>query len=166
MNRNDIIDLLTVIAAGDRRTIGTADIDFWHTIVADVPKDLALEAVKRHFRERPGVWLEPGHIVQGARTIHNERLQRESDEMREARQAALDARLAEVIVEVADTTAIPDKFDPAKFKRREPNPLTVSCGYCRAGIGNRCTSGGLTMQAFHDRRIQLAEQFTQQREAK
>ncbi len=150
MNRNDIIDLLTVIAAGDRRTVGNTDVDFWANIVGDIPKDLALEAVRRHFRERPGVWLEPGHIVQCAREIHRERLQRESDEMREARQAALDARLAELEVESPPVTFARDLPDnPTK------GPRWVRCQYCHAHPGESCVNRGrpeLTLAGFHPAR--------------
>lgn len=150
MNRNEIIDLLTVIAAGDRRTVGKTDVDFWLTVVGDVPKDLALEAVRRHFRERPGVWLEPGHIVQGAREIQRERLLRESDEMREARQAVLDARLAELELDappVAYNHNLPD--NPTK------GPLWVRCPWCRARPGEPCANRGrpeLKLAGFHPAR--------------
>lgn len=153
MNRDDIIDLLTAIAAGDRRTVGNADVEFWQAIVSDVPKDLALEAVRNHFRERPGVWLEPGHIVQGARDIQRERLQRETDEMRTARQAALDARIAELEV----TT------DPVVYLRDLPDnpgrgPRWVRCPYCRANPGEPCQNRGrpeLKLAGFHPTRAAL-----------
>lgn len=150
MNRNEIIDLLTVIAAGDRRTVGNADVEFWSGIVADVPKELALEAVRRHFRERPGVWIEPGHIVQGAREIHREQLQHESDEMRNARQAALDARLAELEVDAPPAVFARDLPDnPAK------GPRWVRCPYCHAHPGETCINRGrpeLTLAGFHPAR--------------
>lgn len=76
MNRDDVIDLLTVITAGDHRTVGDSDITFWLEIVGDLQKDLAMQAVRDHFRTKPGVWLEPGHIVARAREIHRDMLDR------------------------------------------------------------------------------------------
>lgn len=67
MKRDDIIDVLTAVAAGDRRTVGEADVTMWGQVINDgtrITKDEALIAVVAHFRERPGVWLEPGHIVE------------------------------------------------------------------------------------------------------
>jgi hypothetical protein len=80
MNRNDVIDVLTVITAGDgRREPGPSDIEFWCEIIGDLSKDLAMQAVKDHFRTKPGVWLEPGHIVARAREIRRDMLDREPD---------------------------------------------------------------------------------------
>lgn len=76
MNRNDMIDLLTAIAAGDRRQIGEADIAAWTPVIGELGRDECLAAVVVHRRERPGVWLEPGHllaIVRAARTTQGSR---------------------------------------------------------------------------------------------
>ena len=107
----------------------------------------------------------PADVLNAARRLRRERFERQPLEDIEAANDTLDAKLAPLIVELAEYKTVPDKFDPAKFRRREPNPLTVSCAYCRAGIGSRCTSGGKTMQAFHDRRIHLAEEFIEERKA-
>lgn len=58
--------LLKVVAAKDRRTVGRADIDFWYFAAqqAGWPSfKFAVAAIVRHTNERPGVWLEPGHIT-------------------------------------------------------------------------------------------------------
>lgn len=78
MTRDDVIDILTVVAASDRRTVGQADVDVWQAIIGDLFKDLALQAVRDHMRDRPGVWLEPGHVYQRARAIHRDELDRTS----------------------------------------------------------------------------------------
>ena len=64
MNRDDVIDVLTAVSAADRRTVGQADVDVWQAVIGDLPKDLAFQAVRDHLREKPGVWLEPGHIYE------------------------------------------------------------------------------------------------------
>src|ERR1700752_1667575 len=93
MNRDKVIDVLTVVAATDRRTVGEADVTMWTAVMGHLPKDLALQAVVDHFREKPGVWLEPGHVVAAARAISRDRIMRLSDEQRKAREDALDAEL-------------------------------------------------------------------------
>lgn len=69
MNRNETIDVLSVVAAATRRTVGESDVEIWHGIIGELTKDLALQAVHRHLRDCPGVWLEPGHVYQKAREI-------------------------------------------------------------------------------------------------
>lgn len=76
MNRNDVIDVLTAVAAGTRRTVGNADVEIWGSVIGHLDKQLALEAVAIHFREAPGVWLEPGHVIANARAIVRDRQQR------------------------------------------------------------------------------------------
>ena len=60
MNRNDVIDVLTAVAAGDRRTIGEADVTFWCAVIGDdtrVTKNEALRAVvARHESCPQGAW--------------------------------------------------------------------------------------------------------------
>ena len=69
MTHDDIIDLLSYAAAFDRRTVGKFDVLAWYDLIGDLPKDLALQAARDHYREQPGVWLEPGHIVAGVEAI-------------------------------------------------------------------------------------------------
>lgn len=76
MNHHDIIDLLTAVRAGDNRTVGHGDVEMWHAVIADIPKDFALAAVIAHRRDRPGVWLEPGHIAERWASHRRDRVQR------------------------------------------------------------------------------------------
>lgn len=159
MNRDEMVDVLTAIAVGDRRTVGRTDVDFWWTVIGDLPKDLALRAVREHFRERPGVWLEPGHIMERVRAIRREELEREPDAAREARQDALEAKVAKDVAELAASKGIPG---PVKFTRREANALLVKCDWCKAGIGTACTIPGsrdlLTKGGgFHPARVEAAK---------
>lgn len=98
MNRNDMIDLLTAVAAGDRRQVGEADITAWTAVIGDLGRDEALAAVVVHRRERPGVWLEPGHllaIVRAARIDQGKR-----DDAAAARAVLADPRLVPMPEEV------------------------------------------------------------------
>jgi hypothetical protein len=106
VNRNDVIDVLSAIAAVDRRTVGESDVFMWHQIIGHLDKQLALRAVVDHFREQPGVWLEPGHIVAGVRAIKRDRYERETLEERNVRLDELDERLKSRIVEVAEIRSI------------------------------------------------------------
>ena len=92
MNKSETARLLAAVQAGDRRTVGEADVELWSRVVSDVPLQFGLEAVVAHFRENAGVWLEPGHIWARWRDYRRELLAREDDAAREARQAALETR--------------------------------------------------------------------------
>jgi hypothetical protein len=139
VTRNDVIDVLTAVAAADRRTVGEADVDVWQAIIGDLPRDLALKAVRDHLRDQPGVWLEPGHIHQRVRAHVRDQLEREPDEYREARQDALAAKVAEAVTAIAEAKA---SF-PQKITRPKVNALTVPCPYCKAGIGRLCTNDAM-----------------------
>lgn len=141
MNRNDVIDVLSVVAAATRRTIGETDVEIWHGIIGGDDKQLAMRAVREHLRDQPGVWLEPGHVHQRVRAIVRDQLEREPDHDREARQAALDSRFADQVREIAASKALPT-FERASL-RAGPNALEVACPFCRAGVGRPCTLGAL-----------------------
>jgi hypothetical protein len=64
---DDMVDLLTYIAAADRRTVGTTDVRVWLDAARDgewPSIEFAYRAVVRHRNEQPGRWLEPGHVTQ------------------------------------------------------------------------------------------------------
>lgn len=164
MTPDDVIDVLSAVAAVDRRTVGEADVIMWHQIIGHLPKDLALQAVVDHFREHPGVWLEPGHIVAGVRAIRHDRFQRQSLDEIEAYNDEMDARLSPKIAELADRKTIPD--DDLKFTRPNVNPLRVPCPYCHATPGRWCAtqSTGQPMrhgQGYHPSHIAAAAQAAQ-----
>jgi hypothetical protein len=61
-----MVDVLTVVSVNDKRTIGKPDVEWWLALADDgnwPSKEFALAAVIRHANDRPGVWLEPGHIT-------------------------------------------------------------------------------------------------------
>lgn len=61
---DDAIDLLTLAAAYDRRTIGQGDVHAWHDAAtrAGWTRDAAFEAVKAHYATSTA-WLMPGHVT-------------------------------------------------------------------------------------------------------
>jgi hypothetical protein len=63
---DETVDLLKVVTAKDRRTIGEGDIQLWLAVAgrAGWPSlSFAIAAVVEHTNDAPGVWLEPGHIT-------------------------------------------------------------------------------------------------------
>lgn len=156
MNRNDVIDVLSVVAAATRRSVGETDVDVWQAVIGDLSKDQCLLAVRDHLRERPGVWLEPGHIVERVKAKRRDELDRESDEQRDARQKALERKVADDVAELAAQKAIPG---PDKYSRPKANPLMVRCPWCHSGEGTRCIIPRTTMvtKEFHPSRIEAAE---------
>lgn len=64
MNRDDMIDVLSAVAARTTAPSATPTSKSGCKSCGDVPKEFALEAVLEHLRDKPGVWLEPGHIYQ------------------------------------------------------------------------------------------------------
>ena len=74
MNRSEVAQLLTKIAAFDRRTIGEADVLAWHEVVGDLPLKAALEAVTDYFRDTRE-WCMPSDIVSRVKAIRKKRLE-------------------------------------------------------------------------------------------
>lgn len=73
MTPEQVVDLLSAIAARDRRTVGKADVIAWHTDVGDLPFDDALTAVSVHFRESTD-WMLPAHLRRIVHRIRADRL--------------------------------------------------------------------------------------------
>lgn len=59
-----MVTLLAKIQLGDNRQVDELTIQYWLDTVGDLPLDTALAALKRFRRERPGVYLEPGHLLE------------------------------------------------------------------------------------------------------
>lgn len=145
MNRDELIDVLTVVAGAYNRTIGETDIQVWGPVLADVPKAHALEAVRQHLRECPGVWLEPGHIYQRWKAFRRdqsekEHTQRVLEEGRAARNLALEQANRDHIARLTELLGRPDYTRPSRSQ--DFNPLSVPCPYeaCRASVGYVCTN--------------------------
>jgi hypothetical protein len=76
LTRDDVIDVLTAIAAADRRTVGEADVDLWSAALnaAGVASRAdAIQAVVGHFAES-SEWLMPAHVVRGVKAIRKARV--------------------------------------------------------------------------------------------
>lgn len=82
MDRGDVVDLLTIVQMGDRRTIGDPDISFWLGMLGPYDREECCDAIEAHRREQPGVWLEPGHVIGRVRAMHRDRLDRMDPEER------------------------------------------------------------------------------------
>ena len=152
MNRDDVIDVLSVIAAADRRTVGDADVVVWQGVIGDLPREFAMRAVRDHLRDQPGVWLEPGHVYQRARAMMRDELAREPDAFREARQAILDAKAAPDPPEAPFT-------GPVKHQRPQCNWLSVRCPHCNAAPLKHCVVPGTTRRphgGVHPARLEAA----------
>lgn len=72
MNRSETAQLLTAMAAFDRRTLGDADVIAWQVLMADVNLQDGLEAVQRWYAEHTE-WMMPAHVRRLVRDIVNER---------------------------------------------------------------------------------------------
>jgi hypothetical protein len=171
VNRQDIIDILSVVRVVDHRTIGEVDVIVWFDTIGDLAKDDALQAVRAHFREQPGVWLEPGHVVTGVRAIQRDRYDRQSEAERAEREAICDAKVAGWAAELEAATAIPDDGKPIRYTRPSTTndpavaaraaALKVSCPHCHANIGQPCHNSATgtrlkELPAHHDR-VAVAE---------
>lgn len=117
-----------------------------------------LAAVTAYYTDTPdGRTMQVADLIRHARAIRRERAERESDRMRDARQAQIDARVAEHVAEI--TQILDAKYERAS-KRHGVNPLSVRCAWCHASPGDRCviprTSQALK-DGFHPSRVEAAE---------
>lgn len=74
MTPEQVVDLLTLIAARDRRTLGKTDVTVWAFDIGDLDYDDACRAVADHFREEPDTWLMAGHVRKRVQAIREARL--------------------------------------------------------------------------------------------
>lgn len=74
MNHDEMVDLLTLIAARDNRNVGQTTVAVWLEDIGDLAFTDAREAVAAHFREEPGVWLMAAHVRQRVKKIRATRL--------------------------------------------------------------------------------------------
>jgi hypothetical protein len=105
MTPDEVGYLVARISSFDRRKIDPMQVAAWATVLEKVPYGFGVKAVQRHFADNPGVYLEVGHIIQGARKIFDEEkrekvkaVQRNSDEIRAA---ALERKAADAGTVVA-----------------------------------------------------------------
>lgn len=72
MNHSETAQLLTAMAAFDRRTIGDADVIAWQALLAEVAYADGLEAVKSWYAEHTD-WIMPAHVRQAVAAIVKKR---------------------------------------------------------------------------------------------
>ena len=138
MNRNEVIDLLSIVQAFDKRTVGEPDVIAWEDSARRCRWTYveAAEAVKDYYArttsERP--FIMPSHITNSIRR------NREYQSMRFQQDATpANPRVVEAIEPVAEKTKIPDPTRPMRN-----SPLTVPCPHCKAPAGESCTRPRLT----------------------
>lgn len=129
MNLNEIDALYALVQIGDnRRDADTVTLNEWAILLKDCRHyHLAMEAVRKHRRDKPGVWIEPGHIAANYRLLARQILERADqqvpltppdevarwlEEYRENRQAAL-----------ADPAALAALEGPTQPERPDPRLL-------------------------------------------
>jgi hypothetical protein len=180
VDRNDIIDLLTIVQASDNRSVGDPEIVVWHKLLGHLDKDDCTDAILAFRAEEPGKWLEPGHVLTRVRAKIRDRLDRLDQDFRPSA-TGVHARLDEwgqidkaipdadpwggpvtghqpASAEVraaamkmfADSRALPDE-DGVSEDVPYVNPLQVRCEYCRAAVGEPCTMPGMPGKAGNGR---------------
>lgn len=118
MNPEQVIDLLAIVQAGDNRTVGKNDVILWSQVLSGCDPDDCAEAIVAHRRERPGVWIEPGHVVAGARVVRRERYERSGVDSpeRTAQEQLWDAKATGELLPADETPyarGLYVEFDPA-----------------------------------------------------
>lgn len=73
MTIEETIDLLTVAAGFDRRTVGRGDAVAWHAALGDLRFEDCQAAIVAHYTGTTD-WLMPAHIRQRVRQIRDHRL--------------------------------------------------------------------------------------------
>lgn len=64
MNRREMATLLAKVHLGDNRHVDDLVLELWLDTIGDLGFNEAVIALRRFRRERPGVYLEPGHLLE------------------------------------------------------------------------------------------------------
>lgn len=176
MTTEEVIDLLSTVAAFDRRTVGEADVIAWSAAVGDLNFGDAREVVVQHYRTSRD-WLMPSDIRTGVKKIRDARLAKapmpapdpaltdRPKDYQEAFQAALE-RFADGF---APPKMIRARVEPSQayteLRGPDRNPLRVAsllvaCPWpaCQAPPGFVCVDadGNRLSVPAHDARLQAA----------
>ncbi|MGH3859189.1 zinc finger domain-containing protein [Actinokineospora sp.] len=169
MNRAEVATLLGAASAVDPR-IPQPDGDvlaMWAAILDDVPAEVGADAVREHYR-RHSETVMPADILDHWRTLRRAEIERryqaEIHEQAAARRLD-DTRLRAIrdgVTRVTAALAVTRGVDP-EYAEAEADVrrawLAVTCGYCHAQPGARCTGPGgrpLTKTAAHPIRLDAA----------
>lgn len=116
---SDVFDWCSGHAADKTPQVTTNVVAAWLSHFSDYPKltrEDVFQAVKLHYRNPQDRMVQPADISKIAREVHQDRIDRESESDRRAREDAWDAelarrnreRLAAVIEPIANAKAIPE----------------------------------------------------------
>lgn len=75
MTTNECIELLAVVAAYDRRTVGESDVLAWSAALSDLPLEPCKRAVVTYY-SRETTWLMPAHLRKLVTASSNEQAMR------------------------------------------------------------------------------------------
>jgi hypothetical protein len=67
MNASELAMLLVKIQLGDHRQVDPLVVAYWDELIGHLDYEDAQAAVRMHRIEKPGVYLEPGHVYAGAK---------------------------------------------------------------------------------------------------
>ena len=73
MNELEAFKLLTLASARDNRTVSQSVAAVWAGDLDRVTFADGVDALTLHYREKPDVWLQPGHVVAGAYRVRDAR---------------------------------------------------------------------------------------------
>jgi hypothetical protein len=97
----------------------------------------------------------PADIAKAARSIREDRAQREGTDQLERREQFIDTRVAEQVAELAAAKDLPADV---KYQRPDTNPLLVACPHCKASQYQPCTShDGIPIRReprYHPKRLE------------
>ncbi len=166
INRDQIIDLLSVVATYDRRTVGEMDVRAYGEAAerAGWTFDEAVEAVHRHFATSTA-WLMPGHITDTLRAQRSapRTYERELPPATPSQQARA-SHLQRIFGELAKRRALPADVEHAGTEARREfdarrRARSVPCPWCHAGAGVSCESSGRPLRStpYHPSRLAAAD---------
>lgn len=133
MTQDEIIKLLQLAAAHDRRTIGQADVAVW-TDASQRGRwtfGEACEAINGHNHDRPDAWLKPGHVTERIRAARQEAAMREP--------VALPDPIGQRRVAELAAVAFRAIGDDGEDRARRRAALAVRCPWCGSSPGQSCT---------------------------
>lgn len=174
MTRDEVVELLQIAAAYDRRTIGQADVIAWEDAAERgrwTAQD-AQEAVRRHYATSTA-YLMPGHVTEALRAKRT-MPEAAADQRRALPRAACEPEtirngVDKVFASLARMRAIRGGLDPedaADVAEGEAGARrqirSVVCPHCKAGVGLPCVRRGRgegemkPMTSYHPSRVALA----------
>lgn len=127
MNREAMARVLAFVQLGDNRNVDALVLDYWMQIVGDLDFETAMNAVIRFRRERPGTYLEPGHLLELAGVVAETRaLGRSHDEIMR------DLYLERAGITVAEAEAMSAEQLAARLAEVKPAIAGVDEGWAEA----------------------------------